>query len=81
MVLELRPKHPSNSVCVVECDLELDFAPPLDYVEPPKDYGRGAVAPTSSDAAPLPTKVRYFPSLSNPSPFLLCRRLVFARSH
>eukprot|EP00037_Helgoeca_nana_P006607 m.60755 g.60755 ORF g.60755 m.60755 type:complete len:355 (+) comp17482_c0_seq1:248-1312(+) len=56
VVLELRPKHPSNSVCVVECDLELDFAPPLDYVEPPKDYGRGAVAPTSSDAAPLPTK-------------------------
>eukprot|EP00038_Savillea_parva_P026246 m.52658 g.52658 ORF g.52658 m.52658 type:complete len:338 (-) comp7388_c0_seq3:733-1746(-) len=56
VVLELRPKHPSNAVCVVECDLELDFAPPLDYVEPPKDYGHGPV--TETDSAPLPTKVR-----------------------
>eukprot|EP00038_Savillea_parva_P026247 m.52669 g.52669 ORF g.52669 m.52669 type:complete len:362 (-) comp7388_c0_seq4:470-1555(-) len=54
VVLELRPKHPSNAVCVVECDLELDFAPPLDYVEPPKDYGHGPV--TETDSAPLPTK-------------------------
>lgn len=32
-VVELKP---SNAVCVVECDINVDFAPPVGYVEPEK---------------------------------------------
>lgn len=70
VVLELKPKHPSRAVCVVECDLELDFAPPLDYVEPPKDYGNGPVAAGAGApvGTPLPTKVRSLLYLPSPYP-------------
>lgn len=34
MVLEVKPPHPSKAVSIVECDLELDFAPPVGYVDP-----------------------------------------------
>merc|ERR1719230_449517 len=34
VVLEVKPKDPSKAVSIVECDLELDFAPPVGYVEP-----------------------------------------------
>lgn len=34
MVLEVLPKDPSKGVTIVETDLEIDFAPPLGYVEP-----------------------------------------------
>lgn len=33
-VLEVKPETRTNSVCVVETDLEVDFAPPVGYVEP-----------------------------------------------
>lgn len=33
-VLEVKPKNPSGAISCVETDLEVDFAPPLDYVEP-----------------------------------------------
>ncbi|QPG74018.1 hypothetical protein FOA43_001335 [Brettanomyces nanus] len=35
-VLEVKPESESNSICVIETDLETDFAPPVGYVEP--DY-------------------------------------------
>lgn len=56
-MLELKPKHPSRAVCVVECDLELDFAPPLDYVEPPKDYGKAHVQDAPSAVMPSAEKL------------------------
>lgn len=33
-VLEAKPESGTNSICVVETDLEVDFAPPVGYVEP-----------------------------------------------
>jgi len=33
-VLEVKPKDPCKAVSIVECDLELDFAPPVGYVDP-----------------------------------------------
>jgi ubiquitin fusion degradation protein 1 len=33
-VLEAKPQNSSNAISVLETDLEVDFAPPLDYVEP-----------------------------------------------
>lgn len=33
-VLEVKPENPNRSICVVETDLETDFAPPVGYVEP-----------------------------------------------
>lgn len=37
-VLEVRPDSATKSVCVVETDLEVDFAPPVGYVEPERDF-------------------------------------------
>jgi ubiquitin fusion degradation protein 1 len=33
-VLEVKPQNSSNAISCVETDIEVDFAPPLDYVEP-----------------------------------------------
>lgn len=33
-VLEVKPENANRSICVVETDLETDFAPPVGYVEP-----------------------------------------------
>lgn len=41
-VLEAKPETETRSICVVETDLEVDFAPPVGYVEP---------TPTPSSAA------------------------------
>eukprot|EP00041_Stephanoeca_diplocostata_P019596 m.425241 g.425241 ORF g.425241 m.425241 type:complete len:331 (-) comp21344_c0_seq1:708-1700(-) len=38
MVLEVEPKTPSKAVSIIECDVRLDFAPPLGYVEPEKVF-------------------------------------------
>lgn len=37
-VLEVKPESAFNSVCVIETDLETEFAPPVGYVEP--DYAK-----------------------------------------
>lgn len=37
-VLEVKPESSFNSICVIETDLETDFAPPVGYVEP--DYAK-----------------------------------------
>ena len=36
-VLEVKPQNSTNCICLIEADLETDFAPPLDYVEKPPD--------------------------------------------
>lgn len=37
-VLEVKPESAFSSICVIETDLETDFAPPVGYVEP--DYSK-----------------------------------------
>lgn len=36
-VLEVKPQNNTNCICLIEADIEVDFAPPLDYVEKPPD--------------------------------------------
>ncbi len=36
-VLEVKPQNSTNCICLIEADIEVDFAPPLDYVEKPPD--------------------------------------------
>lgn len=48
-VLEVKPESAFNSICVIETDLETDFAPPVGYVEP--DYSKQAKKPSQ----PKPT--------------------------
>lgn len=33
-VLEVKPETPAQAISIVEADVQVDFAPPLDYVEP-----------------------------------------------
>lgn len=40
--IEIIECRPANAICVIETDVNVDFAPPKDYVEPPKDFGGGA---------------------------------------
>lgn len=35
-ILEIQPKNDYGAICLIEVELQVDFAPPLDYVEPPK---------------------------------------------
>ena len=37
-ILELKPENQYNAAIIVDTDLNIDFAPPLDYVEPPKQF-------------------------------------------
>ena len=30
-ILEIRPKNQYDAICVIDADVEVDFAPPLDY--------------------------------------------------
>jgi hypothetical protein len=50
--IEIVETKPSDAVSIIEADIEVDFAPPKDYVEPV----RPPVAPAASQAAPEPTK-------------------------
>ncbi|KAI5957587.1 UFD1 [Candida theae] len=45
-VLEVKPESENHGICVVETDLETDFAPPVGYVEP--EYKPKSVTPSSS---------------------------------
>ncbi len=35
-ILEITPKTPYNAICIIDTDVNVDFAPPLDYEEPSK---------------------------------------------
>ena len=49
-VLEVKPENPNRSICVVETDLETDFAPPVGYVEP--EYTPKSVKPSTTPIDP-----------------------------
>lgn len=49
-ILEVKPESPSHSISVIETDLEVDFAPPVGYVEPPPVSRPGSVISTGSKA-------------------------------
>ncbi|CCH46086.1 Ubiquitin fusion degradation protein 1 [Wickerhamomyces ciferrii] len=49
-VLEAKPESDSNSICVIETDLETDFAPPVGYVEP--DYSKNTTSKSKESAKP-----------------------------
>lgn len=48
-VLEVKPESNNSSICVIETDLETDFAPPVGYVEP--DYKKPTPVATPIDPA------------------------------
>lgn len=41
-ILEVKPESANHGICVVETDLETDFAPPVGYVEPERKPAREA---------------------------------------
>lgn len=49
-VLEAKPESATQGICVVETDLQTDFAPPVGYVEP--EYKPTAKAPEKKPIAP-----------------------------
>lgn len=51
-VLEVKPDSAFNSICVIETDLETDFAPPVGYVEP--DYSKTATPRSAKSSTPNP---------------------------
>uniref|UniRef100_A0A6B2LCP8 Ubiquitin fusion degradation protein UFD1 n=1 Tax=Arcella intermedia TaxID=1963864 RepID=A0A6B2LCP8_9EUKA len=53
-VLEVKPKTQDRAVSIIEADLNVDFAPPLNYVEPAPKEQKASAKPTPS---PTPTKV------------------------
>ncbi len=36
-IIEIKPHNDYNAICIIDMDVEVDFAPPLDYVEPTKE--------------------------------------------
>ncbi|KAK9817963.1 hypothetical protein WJX72_004999 [[Myrmecia] bisecta] len=51
--IDIVEAKPQNAISVIETDCEVDFAPPLDYVEPNRDEGKQAAAaePMAADVA------------------------------
>ncbi|CAN6610706.1 ubiquitin fusion degradation protein 1 [Trichomonascus vanleenenianus] len=58
-VLEVKPETSTESICVVETDLEVDFAPPIGYVEPtpskPPSSAASSIAPSRTAGTPVGT--------------------------
>lgn len=50
--IEIVETRPSDAISIIEADIEVDFAPPKDYVEPVKQPPPAAAAPP--EAAPVP---------------------------
>lgn len=46
-VLEVKPETEKNGVSMLETDVEVDFAPPVGYVEPERTKGSGTSTPRS----------------------------------
>ncbi|CAN3363012.1 ubiquitin fusion degradation protein 1 [Diutina catenulata] len=53
-VLEVKPENSLQGICIIETDLETDFAPPVGYVEP--DYKSSASVSKSATPAPIDPK-------------------------
>ena len=52
--IDIVEAKPENAISVIETDCNVDFAPPLDYVEPERVYPAAPV-PMATDVAPLTT--------------------------
>lgn len=52
-VLDAEPKNDTRSICVVETDLEVDFAPPVGYVEPSPTPSSATSRTATSTPTPL----------------------------
>lgn len=73
-VVEVRGETPfapgaPDAICIIEADVQVDFEAPADYVEPPKDYGKGRPSPPSASplsASPL-AKSPLLQSLGDPN--------------
>lgn len=50
-ILEVKPESSSHGICVVETDLETDFAPPVGYVEP--EYTPLVTNPSGTQRKPI----------------------------
>ena len=50
--IDIVEANPANAISVIETDCNVDFAPPLDYVEPEKVFPKAAAA-ASAAAAPV----------------------------
>ncbi|RDW88075.1 hypothetical protein BP6252_00107 [Coleophoma cylindrospora] len=51
-VLEVKPESEKMGVSMIETDVEVDFAPPLGYVEPERTRGSGTSTPRSAIGLP-----------------------------
>ena len=38
-IMEIKPKNDYGAICIIDTDVEVDFAPPLDYEEPTNNKG------------------------------------------
>ncbi|BDA46487.1 Ubiquitin recognition factor in ER-associated degradation [Coccomyxa sp. Obi] len=50
--IDIIEARPDDAISVIETDCEVDFAPPLDYVEPKREERPPAPAPTADGAGP-----------------------------
>lgn len=41
-ILEIKPKNEYDAICIINTDVEVDFAPPLDYEEPKMNEHQGS---------------------------------------
>ena len=63
LVCKTRECGRQDAISVIETDCEVDFAPPLDYVEPTRDeYAASAAAAAGAAAAPPPDASASAPS-------------------
>lgn len=47
-ILEVKPQHPTRAISIVDTDVNVEFAAPLDYVEPEPTPGSQAAAATAA---------------------------------
>jgi ubiquitin fusion degradation protein 1 len=40
-ILKITPENEYNAICIIDADVDVDFAPPLDYVEPERPNVQG----------------------------------------
>jgi len=40
-ILKITPENEYNAICIIDADVDVDFAPPLDYVEPERPNVKG----------------------------------------
>ena len=55
-VLEVKPEDEKKSICIIDVDLNVDFAPPLGYEEPIRKSATGSGTSTPKSVAGLPSK-------------------------